>query len=120
MEYVRPAAMAPMATMRKALNKKLRPVKSEIKPPITNSDKAQTKPLAIKAALPLVMKYGITGIAAPHEKARNELQAAVQGDPRAEGSRPSSSRARVSIAVSGFDTIRLARSSASPAGMPFA
>ena len=70
-----------MPSMRNPLKKKLRPVNSEINPPMMNSDKPQTAPLARKAVAPVVMKYGITGIAAPQAKATNELAAADHGQP---------------------------------------
>lgn len=48
------------------------------------------------------MRKGRTGTMAPREKAAKDPMAARQGEPRSSGSRPSSSRARVSRAVSGL------------------
>src|SRR6516165_5047456 len=85
--YVAPAAIAPIPSMRKPLKKKLRPVKSDINPPTVNNEAPHAIALAMKAAEPVVTRYGITGIAAPHANAMNELAAAVQGEPSADGSR---------------------------------
>ena len=62
----------------------------------------------------------MTGTTAPVANATNELAAAIQGDPNAAGSSPSSSRASVSMAELGFDKIRSASSSAWPLGIPLA
>src|SRR5262249_58820977 len=100
--------------------KKVGRVKREIRPPTMKRDKPHTTALAMKAVIPVATRYGITGIAAPNAKATNELAAAIQGDPSPDGSNPSSSRASVSIAVSGLEMIFLANSSASLMGIPFA
>ena len=52
MMYVRPAARAPMPSMRNPLKRTLRPVKSEISPPTMKSERPHTTALKMKAVLP--------------------------------------------------------------------
>src|SRR5688572_27979677 len=109
--------------MRKPLNARLRPVKIEIAAPTENKATPQMTPLEIKAELPAIDKYGkygMTGSAAPAANAKKELAAAVHGEPSEAGSSPSSSRASVLMAVSGFSRIRDASSSAWSTAIPFA
>ena len=89
--------------MRRPLAIMLRPVNTEISAPIVNRPRPHTPALRKNAEAPLSKKNGMTGSAAPTAKAANELSAAAHGDPRDVGSSPSSSRASVSIAVSGLE-----------------
>jgi hypothetical protein len=82
---------------------------------------ALTTRLVTITAAPERKKNGATGKIAPSAKSRNDVPAAVQGEPpRSSGSMPSSSRTSVSSAVAGLAMMRAASSFALSAGRPFA
>src|SRR6266403_5561306 len=92
----------PIASIRAPLSNGPRAVKIDNTAPTVNKAQKLSDALAIHALVPAVKRYGATGTKAPTTNAKNELIAAVHGDPSPAGSSPSSSRASVSIAVFGF------------------
>src|ERR1041385_2529841 len=88
----------PMPSMRAPLRSGPRAVKIESTAPTVNRAQKLSAALAIHAPLPELRRYGATGTKAPSTKATKELAAAIHGEPRPLGSKPSSSRANVSMA----------------------
>ena len=87
---------------------------------VTASTTAMTSGIVLDAPSPMKNRYGMTTTDAPMAKATKLERAALRGDPSSSGSRPSSSRARVSRAVLGSDMIWAARDAAVARSTPFA
>ena len=113
-----PIVAAP--SWRSAVRRRLWPVKAPIAAPRLN---AATTPIAIEAATagpPESANHGASGRTAPMANETNDASAACTADPGCRGSTPSSRRAWVSSATSGFDMRMCATSSASGRVMPSA
>src|SRR6266550_5083867 len=106
----------PIASIRAPLSNGPRAVKIDNTAPTVNKAQKLSAALAIHAWVPAVKRYGATGTKAPTTNAKNELNAAVHGEPSPLGSSPSSSRAKVSMAVFGFWMMRCASRDASCSG----
>ncbi len=94
--------MPPTTSKRAPLRRAPRPVKRLIAQPTPNSAAAVRSTDAPSAPRPALMTNGASGTAAPTANDTNDEAAAAIGEPSDAGSSPSSSRASVSSASSGF------------------